>query len=53
MQVPEEYIKNLIKDAKEIINKVDDDGVVLNKIPPLLAKIIDLESLINKNTSEL
>jgi predicted metal-dependent enzyme (double-stranded beta helix superfamily) len=46
MQIPKEYIENLIKDARDIINQVDDDGIVLDKIPPLLAKIIDLESLI-------
>ncbi len=46
MQIPKEYIENLIKDAKEIINSVDEGGKVLDKIPPLLARIIDLESLI-------
>lgn len=46
MQIPKEYIENLIKDAKEIINSADEDGNELHKIPPLLARIIDLESLI-------
>lgn len=51
MQIPQEYIENLIKDAKEIINSVDEGGKVLEKIPPLIGKILAMDSLIDKNTS--
>jgi len=53
MQIPQEYIENLIKDAKEIVKSADNADKVLEKIPPLIGKILAMDSLIDKNTSEL
>jgi len=53
MQIPQEYIENLIKDAKEIVKSADSADKVLEKIPPLIGKILAMDSLIGKNTSEL
>jgi len=46
MNIPEEYIEHLIKDAKEIVHEIREDDPLLDKTLSLLVRVIDLESLI-------
>lgn len=46
MQIPDEYIENLIKDAKLLVHEIREDDPLLDKTLSLLVRVIDLESLI-------
>ena len=54
MQIPDEYIKELIKIARDLLKEVEFyEGDASPRTVYLIARILSLESLIDKNTSEL